>query len=230
MEKIVLVDFAGTLIKTEIIDEANKFRSEILKRALPTKEEHANPEQLYKTNRELVEKLTGLKTNMKIKYRTNDLRFLEINGEDYQNQIATNLFQIGMYQVANKHKQNIFPKGLIDQLKRIKKLGYKLGIVSGVRQDIISGMLQIAEIPLGFDYIYGQPPILGVSNEDNMKLLKKHGKIEFVLGDKLSDLEPAKLLKAKSIFVTWGHPSGGEEEFADYVIKDPKELEKIIHF
>lgn len=225
-EKIILVDFAGTLVKAEVIEEANEIRSRILQKALPTKEQHADPEAFYKVNREFVEKLTGLKANAKIRYRKNDLGFMNLTGEEIQNQISTNLFQIGMYMAAKKHGNQIIPDGLIEQLQRVQKIGYKLAIVSGVRTDIISGMLQIANIALTFDYIYGQPPILGMENqEQDLKELQTKGTLEYVIGDKLSDLQRGA---KKSIFVTWGHPAGGEEEYADYTINKPKELEKII--
>lgn len=226
--KNFLVDFTGTLIKAEIVEQANELRSKILQRSLPTKEEHGKPQELYKINREFVEKLTGLKKNINVAYRENDLDFIVLTGEQVQNQISTNLFQIGMYMIAKRYGKNIVQKGFVEQLRRIKKLGYKLAIASGVRQDIISGMLQIAKVPVEFDYIYGQPPILGVTNEGNIKSVKAHGKIEYIIGDKLSDFEFAKDIDAKSIFVKWGHPSGGEEAFADYTIKNAKELTKII--
>ena len=228
-ERIVLVDFAGTLVKAEMIEEANIFRADVLQKSLPTKEQHADPESFYKVNREFVERLIGLKSDAKVRYRENDLDFMELSGEDVQNQISTNLFQIGMYMVAKKYGKNIVPEGLIEQLQRVKDLGYKLAIVSGVRTDIISGMLQIAGIPFEFDYIYGQPPKLGVENqESDVEELKSKGLIEYSLGDKLSDLERGKIDGCKSIFVKWGHPSGGEEEIADYTINHPKELENII--
>jgi len=223
----MLVDFAGTLIKAEILDEANEIRAKVLQKALPTKEQHANPEDFYKVNREFVEKLTGLKAKARIRYRKNDLGFMELTGEQVQNQISTNLFQIGMYMAAKKHGKKIVPEGLVEQLQRIQKIGYKLAIVSGVRTDIISGMLQIAGIPLNFDYIYGQPPILGMENqEQDIKELEKKGVLEYVLGDKIGDLQRGA---KKSIFVTWGHPAGGEKEYADYTISKPKELGKIIN-
>lgn len=93
----------------------------------------------------------------------------------------------------------------------------------------INQNLQIAGIPFEFDYIYGQPPNLGVENQEaDVEELKSKGTIEYSLGDKLSDLERGKIDGCKSIFVRWGHPSGGEEEFADYSINNPKELEDII--
>ncbi|MBR9676768.1 HAD hydrolase-like protein [Candidatus Woesearchaeota archaeon] len=227
-DKIVMVDFAGTLVKASVIEEANEFRSKVLERGLPSIEEHAHPDELYKANREFVEKLTGLTKDLKVQYRKNDLEFMELTGEQLQNQVATNLFQIGMYMSAKKHGLSIVPEGFVEQLQRIQKAGYKLAIVSGVRTDIISGMLQIAKIPVAFDFVIGQPPILGVNNEENIKLLQEKGTVTFVIGDKLSDLEPAKGVGAKTVFVKWGHPSGGEEEFADYTIEKPEELEKII--
>ncbi|GEM_PF-944526 len=227
-KKIIMVDFAGTLIKSEMIEEANEFRSKFLERSLPSSHEHANPKELYKANREFVENLTGILPNAKITYRENDLDFIELTGEELQNQISTNLFQIGMFMVAKEYKKNIYPKGFIEALKSVQAKGYNLAIVSGVRTDIISGMIAISGIDLKFDYIYGQPPILGVENEENMKMLKEKGKIYYVIGDKSSDLEPAKSLDAKSIFVTWGHASGGEKDIADFTIDKPEDILKII--
>lgn len=224
--KIVVVDFSGTLIKREIIEEANKLRSKILQRSLPSRKEHAKSNKLYKINREFVEKLTGITKKMKIAYRKNDGWFMELTGEQVQNQISTNLFQLGMYIVAKKYKKKIMPEGMIEQLKRIKKLGYKLAIVSGVRADIISGMLQIAQIPIKFDYIYGQPPILGMEQLYFIKDLRKKGKLIYSMGDKLDDLK--RISEAKKIFILKGHSLGGEESFADFTIKEAKELERII--
>ncbi|MFQ5620523.1 MAG: hypothetical protein ACE5FT_01625, partial [Candidatus Nanoarchaeia archaeon] len=161
MEKIILVDFGGTLVKPEIMEEANVFKAGVLQRALPTSEEHTQPEALYKANREFVEKLTGLTTDMELSYRKNDKEIIILTGEQAQNQLATNLFQYGMFMCAKKYGAKILPDGLAEQLQRIKQSGYKLAIVSGVRNDIISGMLQIGKVPVEFDYISGQPPILG---------------------------------------------------------------------
>lgn len=226
--QIIVVDFAGTLVKAEIIEEANEFRSTVLKRSLPLKAEHAHPESLYKANREFVQQLTGLNEQFSIQYRMNNLERISLSGTDVQNQIATNLFQLGMFVMAKKYRLKIFPEGLIEQLMTIKDKNYRLAIISGVREDIITGMLAIAGVGELFDYVIGQPPILGVSNERNMKELSSKGKITHILGDKLSDLEPGKFFNAKTIFVKWGHASGGEEAFADHTITKPEELSEII--
>ena len=226
-EKIIVIDFAGTLVKKEVIEEANNLRSEILERSVPSKEEHADPEKLYKINREYVENLTGLKEDMKIHYRKNDLGFMELTGEQVKNQISSNLFQIGMYMAAKEEGPNILREGMLGQIKRMKDLNYKLAIVSGVRTDIISGMLQIAKIPIEFDYIYGQPPILGLDNQNiAIKDLQSKGSIEYVIGDKISDLERVK--DTKKIFIKGGHDLGNEEDIADYIISEPYDLQEII--
>ena len=66
MDKIVAMDFASTLVKAEVVEEANELRSKVLERALPTKDEHGDSETLYKANRDFVEKLTGITSDMKI--------------------------------------------------------------------------------------------------------------------------------------------------------------------
>jgi len=214
---MIVIDFAGTLIRPEIIEEANEFRARVLKRALPGKDEHLHSDKLYKMNNSSVKALTGISEEMNILYRQNDMSLIDLSGEDMQNHISTNLFQIGMFMVAKKHGSAVFADGLIEELKRIKKLGYQIAIVSGVRTDIISGMLEICGVDL-FDGIYGQPPILGVSNEDNYRGLD----IEFIIGDKESDL---KHPNAKTILVSWGH---GKDCDADYKIDKAEELRKII--
>lgn len=224
MKKIVVLDFAGTLIKRKVIEEANEFRSKVLIRGLPNVKEHINPDLLYKANRDFVTKLTGLKKNMKVKYRKNDLEFIHLTGEELGNQIATNLFQIGMFMAAKKLGKNILEKGIEKQLKIIQRKGYKLAIVSGVRTDIIAGMLQIARINVKFDYIYGQPPILGEENQITaVKDLRKKGRIVYTIGDKQIDLD--RVCEAKKIFVKWGHAKKAK---SDYVISKPEELKDII--
>lgn len=222
-----MVDFAGTLIRQQVIEEANVFRSRVLERGLPSIAEHAQNQILYKANREAVEKLTGIALSMKIQYRENNLHRLELTGEDVQNQISTNLFQIGMFMAAKKYGKLMVPQGFLAELENCKKKKYKLAIVSGVREDIITGMLAIAGIDI-FNYIYGQPPILGVSTWDNIRDLKRRGTITHIIGDKMSDIELCPKIKATSIFVTWGAASGGEAEFADVTISKPEELGKII--
>jgi phosphoglycolate phosphatase-like HAD superfamily hydrolase len=228
MTDIILVDFAGTLIKTEVLDRANELRSNILNRSLPDAQEHAHSETLYANNREYVQALTGITEDMQIQYTSHKLDCVMLSGSEVQNKIATTLFQIGMFQAAKQYGADMFVEGMIDTLTQLKQQGFRLAIISGVRTDIISGMFQIAGVEI-FDHILGQPSRLGISNEQQYQQISELGDVTYVIGDKASDIEPAKHFGCKSIFVDWGHPTGGEEELADYSISQAKQLMDIIN-
>ncbi|MBU0461422.1 MAG: HAD hydrolase-like protein [Nanoarchaeota archaeon] len=230
--KIVVVDFSGTLIKPFVAEEANRKRYSLLGIRLPGMKQHKKlhgTKGHYNIIRQYISKKFGIDDKMRVCFVQNYGKDIVLSGKDVKTLIMTDLFRDGMYQVAAKKGRNIYATGMIDALKIVKKRGYKLAIVSGIRKDIITGMLAITQCPLKFDYIYGQDPVL--SKDDNHQLnkeLSKKGKIEYIMGDKLADLKPAKKMKAKSIFVRWGHPTGGEEAFADYTISNAKQLMKII--
>lgn len=231
-DKIVAIDFSGTLIKPFVAEEANLKRYSILGIPKPTQKEHKKlhgTKEHYDIIKQHISEKYGLKDDMKIGFIHNYDGEIELSGKDVKTIIMTDLFRDCMYLVAAEKKQEIFADGILDSLKTIQERGYKLAIVSGIRKDIITGLLAITQCPIKFNYIYGQDPVL--SRDDNQQLneeLSKQGTIKYIIGDKLEDLKPAKKFNAKSIFVKWGHPTGGEEEFADYSVENSKELEKII--
>jgi len=231
-DKIVVVDFSGTLIKPFVVEQANLKRYSILGIPAPSEEEHKQlhgTKKHYDVIKQHISSAYGLEDDMKISFIQNYNGEINLSGKDVKTIIMTDLFRNCMYLVAKKNGQQIFTGGILDSLKIVKERGYKLAIVSGIRKDIITGILAITKCPISFDYIYGQDPVL--SKDDNKQLneeLSKQGTIKYIIGDKLSDLEPAKQLGAKSIFLRGGHPIGGEEDFADYSIDDSKELESII--
>jgi len=231
-DKIIVIDFSGTLIKPFVAEEANLKRYNLLGIPRPNSVEHKKlhgTKKHYDIIKQHISKKFGISDDMKIGFIQIYNGEIELSGKDVKTIIMTDLFRDYMYLVASENEQKIYADGILDSLKVIQNRGYKLAIVSGIRKDIITGILSITRCPIKFDYIYGQDPVL--SRDDNLQLnkeLSNKGKIEYMVGDKFSDLEPAKKLKAKSIFVKWGHPTGGEEEFADYSISKPKELEEII--
>jgi phosphoglycolate phosphatase-like HAD superfamily hydrolase len=232
MDKIVVIDFSGTLIKPFVVEQANLKRYEILGIPKPSEEEHKKlhgAKKHYEIIKQHISEKFGLSDSMEITFVQNYGEDIKLSGKDVKTIIMTDLFRDCMYLIAKENGQRIYANGILDSLKVIQNRGYKLAIVSGIRKDIITGMLAITKCPIKFDYIYGQDPVL--SMDDNQQLtskLAKKGKIEYIIGDKLDDLKPAEKLKAKSIFVKWGHPIGGEENFADYSITAPKDLLKII--
>jgi phosphoglycolate phosphatase-like HAD superfamily hydrolase len=229
---IVVVDFSGTLIKPFVAEEANLKRFDFLRIPRPSADEHRHQHATkahYETIKEHIAKTFGINDDMKIIMQQNHSTEMVLSGKEVKTMIMTDLFRDCMYSVAADYKEAIFHDGFVDALQKIKAKGYKLAIVSGIRTDIITGILQITKCPVHFDFIYGQDPIL--SRDDNELLnkeLSKHGKITHIIGDKKSDLAPAKALGAKSIFVSWGHAEGGEEEFADHTIHRAEDLDKFL--
>lgn len=232
MGKIVVVDFSGTITQPWLSEEANFKRYDVLELEKPGEEEHKQmhgTKSHYEIVKERITEKYGVHDGIKINYVQNYGENIALSGKDVQTIIMTDLFRDAMYEIAKEKGKGIFAEGLFDVLKEIQDKGYELAIVSGTRVDIITGLFAIAGVSLKFNYIYGQDPAL--TRDDSKILLEKlsqHGEIAFIIGDKMSDFEEAKKYDAKSIFVTWGHPTGGEKEFADHSISKPEELLGII--
>jgi phosphoglycolate phosphatase-like HAD superfamily hydrolase len=231
-DKIVVVDFGGTLIKASVLEEANKRRLALLGLSAPSdsvhKQQHGSKSH-YDEVRSRIALVYGVSDAVSIRYVQNRGKEMTLSGKDVQTLIMTDLFRDCMYAVAKERGANVFQDGFVAALQKIQKNGFKLAIASGMRTDIISGVLAIAQCPVAFDFIAGHDPVL--SRDDNAFLQKeiaKKGKIEYVIGDKASDLEPARQFKAKSVFVTWGHSTGGEEKLADFVVRSADELPTIV--
>ena len=212
MERIIVFDFSGTMIHREIAEEAAKRRlkwlgkkvsKEYLRKALP-KNKH------YKLNKDLLKRYTGV----------TDDKILTV--------LSTDIFKIHMFAVAKEKGKKIFRKGILNALKKLKKDNYKIAIMSGVRSDIIFGMLKITKTDNLVDYICAQNPTLDYPNKKLLECIKGVGKIEFVIGDKLTDIGAAKRVKAKAIFLKGGHSLGGEEKKADFIIDSTKQILDII--
>lgn len=231
-DKIVVVDFSGTLTMPFVAEEAHLLRCDMIGLKRPTPEEHKKQHGTkahYDIIKEHLAKKFGVSDEMKVRYVQNYGKEIELSGKDIKTMIMTDLFRDANYQIAAEKGLKMFPEGMLNALLAVQKKGYKLAIVSGTRTDIITGIFAITKCPVKFDYVYGQDPVL--SRDDSEKLLAelaKKGQIMWIIGDKMSDIEPAKKFGAKTIFVKWGHPTGGEEEFADFSISDAKEIEKII--
>ena len=210
--KIVVFDFSGTLINKDVAKEASNRRftmlgkevdQEWLDKALVTNEH-------YQVNNDIISKYTGIKDKEKL------------------NVLSTNLFMHHMFAIANERKQDIFHDGMIRVVEELRKKGHQIAIVSGIRTDIIIGMLEIVGVKSMFDFVMGQPPELGASNEDLLKQLQEKGEIIMVIGDKVSDLLPGKAIKATTVFVTWGHATGEEEKKTDFMVSHAAEILEIL--
>ena len=171
--KIIVVDFSGTLIKPFVAEEANLKRYDLLGIKKPSDEEHKRmhgTKEHYDIIKQYIETEFGITNEMKIKFMQNYGKEIELNGKDVKTMIMTDLFRNSMYLVAKENGLKIFADGFLDTLKEIQKMGYKLAIVSGKRKDIITGMFEIAKCPIKFDYIYGQDPVLSRDSNELLKL------------------------------------------------------------
>lgn len=207
MKKIIAFDFSGTLLKRTIAEQASKRRFKhlgktvnkaYLRKACAT-DEH------YKLLKKILSKKTGIKNNKKL------------------TTMMTDLFKKYMLQIAREKKDKIFQPGIINAIKKLKARNYKTAIISGIRTDIIKSMLKITKKEKLFDYIFAQNPSLDYTNRQLVKKCRKKGKIAFMIGDKSSDL-----IAGKTIFVTWGHPTGSERKKANFTARKPIDLLKII--
>lgn len=212
MVKLVVLDFSGTITNKDIAKEASNRRFEWLGKNVDQKwlEKALATNEHYKVNKELISKYTGIIDDKELTI------------------FMTEFFKYHTLGVVNERKDKSFQEGIIIVLSKIKKKGYKLAIVSGTRTDIIKDVFKITGNDGLIDYIFGQPPELGISNETLLEECSKKGEIKFLIGDKITDLIFAKKYRAKSIYVTWGHPLGGEKEKADFTVSKPEELLKII--
>jgi phosphoglycolate phosphatase-like HAD superfamily hydrolase len=232
MERIVAFDFSGTVIKPEAAEKANLKRFKLLGLPAPSDEEHKKMhggKSHYDLLKERIGEVYGLTDEMKLEHVPSYGERMALPGKEAKTMIMTDLFRNASFEVAKEEGLSLYPEGMVEALQAIKEKGFKLAIFSGTRTDIITGMLEITGFPIKFDFVFGQDAVL--SQDDKQAIiddLSKHGKIEFVVGDKMDDLLPAKEVEAKSIFVTWGHPLGGEEDYADFVVKKAAELAEII--
>lgn len=230
--KIIVLDFSGTLVKPFLAEQANLKRYDILGIPGPSEKTHKRlhaTKKHYDIIRRYISEKYGIKENMEISFIQNYGEEIRLNGKDVKTMIMTDLFRDCMYFAAKKNGLKVYPEGLLGALKNIKKNGYKLAIISGIRTDIISGILAITKCPIKFDYILGQDPVLSRDDQNFLiKELARFGRIKYIIGDKTDDLSPAKRFGIKSIFVKWGHPVGGEEKIADYTVSRPADLNKVI--
>ena len=232
MDRIVALDFSGTIIKPEAAEKANLKRFKWLGIPEPSEKDHKEMhggKSHYEILKERIGEVYGITDEMQLDHVPSFGEKMALPGKDAKTMIMTDLFRNASFEVAKEDGLSLYPEGMVEALRAIKEKGFKLAIFSGTRTDIITGMLEITGFPVKFDFIFGQDAVL--SQDDKQAIideLSRHGKIEYVIGDKMDDLLPAKEVEAKSIFVTWGHPVGGEEEAADFVVRKAIDLAEIV--
>ena len=88
---------------------------------------------------------------MRVRYQQNKGEEIELSGQEVQTLIMTDLFRDAMFSIANERGSAIYSDDMLEALQLVQQRGYTLAIVSGMRLDIITGLLSITQCHLRFD-------------------------------------------------------------------------------
>lgn len=135
--------------------------------------------------------------------------------------------------VLNEEIEKIKPiKGMRKVLHRLKKNGYKLGILSSSLKATVGKFLKNNNLNL-FDFIYSESNIFNKAKKIDVLLKEKklNPKYVFYIGDETRDIEAAKKAGVKTIAVSWGFNNEKilRKQNPDYLAKEPKELVELLN-
>ncbi|MEM4605726.1 MAG: HAD-IA family hydrolase [Candidatus Pacearchaeota archaeon] len=208
MIKIIFFDFDGTITETKDIVEKTFF--EVLDRLE------------YKYEKSKIKKLLGVKT---------EEFFLKIGVDKKSIKKLKNIFYENL--LKKIYFSNLKLCSSIKPLYNLKKY-CKLIIISNNEREFLDVTIKKLKIENLFDEVYGADSF---SSKDEMlkKLMKKY-KIKpnetIYVGDRFSDVIYAKKAKCISVAIhnscSWSSLKEIKKFSPDYIIKDFKELKKII--
>ena len=142
---------------------------------------------------------------------------------------------IKYYREFNEPNHDIYAKlfpGAKELLKKLNKKGYKIGVVSSKKNQLLAhglehfGLLEYVDIVVGADDVLNHKPA-----PDSLLFAKEklNGKNVLYVGDTLNDILAAKNAKMKSVGVLYiKHPEIMLEAKPDYVISNLTELLKVL--
>jgi len=134
--------------------------------------------------------------------------------------------------VLAKEIKNIKPvKGMKKVLLRLKRKGYKLGILTSSLSKNVKIFLDKNRLNI-FNFSYSGSNLF--EKDKRMRKILNKEKLNpenvFYVGDETRDIEAAKKAGIKSIAVTWGFNKEKilRKQKPDYLIKKPEELIKLL--
>jgi phosphoglycolate phosphatase-like HAD superfamily hydrolase len=136
--------------------------------------------------------------------------------------------------IAGATKKNLKVCVSLKPLYKLKKKGYKLIVLSNARKKYLTTSVKNLEMKDLFDGVYGSKP-----NKTKDKLLKKLfkkykiGPKEVIyVGDRFSDIDYAHKAHCHAVAIhnkcAWSTMKEIAAEKPDYIIKDFKDLEKLV--
>ena len=150
------------------------------------------------------------------------------NGEEIQEMIK-------YYREFNEPNHDIYAKpfpGAKELLKKLNKKGYKIGVVSSKKNNLLNHGLEHFELSQYIDIVVGADDVSKHKPEPDSILFAKeklNGKNVLYVGDTLNDILAAKNAKVKSVGVLYiKHPEIMLEAKPDYAISNLLELLKVL--
>jgi len=129
------------------------------------------------------------------------------------------------------HKVNIFP-GIKDELGKLHRAGFRLGILSSNDKKNIELFLKKFEIAHLFDFIYTEKNVFSKDTKLKfiIKLLRLNPEDVIYIGDEVRDIEAAKKAGLKSLAVAWGYNSFKILQLAapNVLVKSSKQIKKAV--
>lgn len=126
---------------------------------------------------------------------------------------------------------NIFP-GLKEELGKMHKAGFRLGILSSNNKQNIEIFLKKYAISNFFDFIFTEKNLFAKNTK--LKLIINIFRLEpeniIYIGDEVRDIEAAKQVGIKNIAVTWGYNSHRilKSVAPDALVQHPKQIIRTI--
>lgn len=137
----------------------------------------------------------------------------------------------------NKMKKQMYSvppcKGIIEELKELKKMGFELAILSSNSRDLIQEFILKNNLVELFDFVHSELNIFG-KDTALLSLLKQFhmplGESIYV-GDEMRDIDACKKIKLDCISVTWGLNSAEalKQHGAQWVVAKPQEIIRLLN-
>ena len=137
----------------------------------------------------------------------------------------------------NKMKKQMYSvppcRGMIEELKKLKKEGYELAILSSSSRDLIQEFVLKNNLVELFDFIHSELNLFG-KDKALLSLLKQFKMPldeSIYVGDEMRDIDACKKIKIDCISVSWGLNSSLalKKHGAQWVVTKPQEIIKLLN-
>ncbi|MCD6227338.1 HAD family hydrolase [Candidatus Micrarchaeota archaeon] len=198
MEKIIMLDWNGTMVKKNTLDEATKLRSETI---------NAKPNINHK---EALKQYSGIM----------DDPLLNIE--------LTHLLNVHYLHIVNIKGDDIFYHNVLDYVHNWSSRGYKLVIVSKMWKKTVEQSLELLGLTKLFKDVYGNSQEMIYDKKSIIEMvLTEMGKPLVFIGDDNEDVTASKSTGIKNGIVTWGR-AWSWDIYPDYLMETFREVDHLL--